>query len=74
MLADISKDLELPSQKFLVMPCYGTYDFVSFILKVAFVGLSTAATAGLASGLASLVALFVITQFSYQVEITFFHS
>ena len=56
------------------MPCYGTYDFVSFILKVAFVGLSTAATAGLASGLASLVALFVITQFSYEVEITFFHS
>ena len=42
----------------------GIYNFVSSILNVAFVELLTAATAGLASGLASLVALLVITQFS----------
>ena len=40
----------------------------SFILSVAFVGLLTAATAGSASGLASLAALLVITQFSDQVK------
>ena len=42
----------------------GTYNFVSVILNVAFVGLLTAATAGSASGSASLVALLAITQFS----------
>ena len=36
---------------------------MSFILNVAFVGLLTAATAGFASGSASLVAWLVITQF-----------
>ena len=43
----------------------GTYSFVSVILNVAFVGLLTAATAGLSpwSGTASVVALLVITQF-----------
>ena len=49
----------------------GTYNFVSFILNVTFVGLLTAATAGSASGSASLVALLVITQFSDQVKIRF---
>ena len=49
----------------------GTYNFVSFILSVAFVGLLTAATVGLAPGSASLVALLVITQFSEQVKIRF---
>ena len=49
----------------------GTYNFVSFILNVAFVGLLTAATARSASGSASLVALLVITQFSDQVKIRF---
>ena len=44
---------------------------MSSILNVAFVALSTAATAGSASGSASLVALLVITQFSDQVKITF---
>ena len=39
----------------------GTYNFVSFVLNVAIVGLLTAVTAGSASGLASLVALLVIT-------------
>ena len=38
----------------------GRYNFVSVILNTAFVGLLTAATAGLASGSASLVALLVI--------------
>ena len=47
------------------------YNFVSFILNVAFVGLLTAATAGTASGSASLVALLVIPQFSEQVKIRF---
>ena len=42
----------------------GTYSCVSVILNVAFVGLLTAATAGSASGSASLVAFLVITQFS----------
>ena len=35
----------------------GTYNFVSVFLNVAFVGLLTAATEGLALGSASLVAL-----------------
>ena len=47
----------------------GTYNFVSFVLKVAFVGLLIPATAGSASGSASLVALLVITQFSDQVKV-----
>ena len=47
----------------------GTYNFVSAISNVAFVGLLTATTSGLASGSASLVALLVITQFSNQVKI-----
>ena len=42
-----------------------------FILNVAFVGLLTAATAGLVSGLVSLVALLVTTLFSDQVKIRF---
>ena len=43
----------------------GTYNFVSVILNVAFVGLSIAATAGFPpwAGTASLVALLVNTQF-----------
>ena len=49
----------------------GTYNFVSVILSVAFVGLLTVTTAGSASGLASLVALLVITQFSDRVKIRF---
>ena len=40
-----------------------------FILKVAFVGLLMPATAGSASGSASLVALLVNTQFSDQVRV-----
>ena len=42
---------------------------MSFILNVEFVGLLTTATAGSASGSASLVALLVITQFLGQVKI-----
>ena len=49
----------------------GTYNFVSSILNVTFVGLLTAATAGLASGSAFLVVSFVITQFSDQDKIRF---
>ena len=49
----------------------GTYNFVSVIWNFAFVGLLTGATAGSTSGFASLVALFVITQFSNQVKIIF---
>ena len=49
----------------------GTYNFVSFILNIAPVGLLILATAGFASGSASLVALLVITQFSDQVKIKF---
>ena len=45
----------------------GAYDFVSAILNVAFVGLLTRATAGSASGSASLVIFLVITQLSGQV-------
>ena len=41
----------------------GKYSLVSVTLNVAFVGLLTAATAGSASGSASLVALLFITQF-----------
>ena len=48
-----------------------TYYFVSSILNVAFVGLLIAATAGLALGLASFVALLVVTEFSDQVKIRF---
>ena len=47
----------------------GTHNFVSFILKVAFVGLLISSTAGSASGSASLVALIVITQLSDQVKV-----
>ena len=47
----------------------GTYNFVSFILDVAFDGLLTAATAESASGSAPLVALLIITQFSDHVKI-----
>ena len=39
----------------------GTYNFLSVILNVAFIGLLTSATAGSASVSASLVALLVIT-------------
>ena len=49
----------------------GTYNFVSVIFNVAFVGLLTAASAGLTSGSASLVALLVITQIPDQVKIRF---
>ena len=42
----------------------GTYSFVTVILNVVFVGLTTAATAESASGSASLVALLVSTKFS----------
>ena len=49
----------------------GTYNFVSVILNIAVVGLITAATAGSASGPASLAALLLITQFLYQVKIRF---
>ena len=48
----------------------GTYNFVSFVLKVVFVGLLILSTAGSASGSASLVALLVIIQFSDQVRVT----
>ena len=47
----------------------GTYSIQSVILKTAFVGLLTSATAGSASGSASLVALLVITQFSDYVRV-----
>ena len=46
-----------------------TYNLQSVILKIAFVGLLIPATAGSASGSASLVALLVITQFSDQVKV-----
>ena len=49
----------------------GTYNFLSIILNVAFVGLLTAATAGSASGSASLVAYLVIIQFSDKTKIKF---
>ena len=49
----------------------GTYNFMSVILNIAVVGLITAATAGSASGPASLAALVVIKQFSYLVKIRF---
>ena len=42
---------------------------MSFILNVGFVGSLTTATAGSASGSASLVALLVITQFLGHVKI-----
>ena len=45
---------------------------MSVILNIAFVGLSIAATAGSASGFASLVALLVNIQFSDDVKILFF--
>ena len=48
-----------------------TYNFVSVILNVAFVGLSIATTARFASGSGSFVALFVNTQFSNHVKIRF---
>ena len=46
----------------------GTYNFVSLILNVAFVGLLTTTTAGSATGSSSLVALLVVTQFSVHVK------
>ena len=46
----------------------GTYNFVSFILKVPFVGLLIPSIAGLASESASHIALLLITQFSDQVN------
>ena len=49
----------------------GIYNVVLFILNIAFVRLLTAATAGLVSGLVSLVALLVTTRFSDQVKIRF---
>ena len=49
----------------------GTHNCVSFILNVVSVGLLISATAGLASGSVSLVALLVITQLSDQVKIRF---
>ena len=49
----------------------GTYNFVSVILNVVFVGLLTAATAGSVSGSTSLFVLLVVTQFSDQVKIRF---
>ena len=48
-----------------------TYNFVSFILNVEFVGLLTAATAGFATGSAPLVAFLVTTQFLDQIKIRF---
>ena len=48
-----------------------TYNFVSVILNIAFVGLLTAATAGFASVTASLAVLLAITQFLDQVKIIF---
>ena len=47
------------------------YNFVSFILSVAFVGLLTAATTASLAGSPSLVGLLVITIFSDQLKITF---
>ena len=44
---------------------------MSVILNVAPVGLFISATAGLVSGSGSLVALLVITQFSYKFKIRF---
>ena len=44
------------------------YNFVSVILNVAFVGLLIPAT-GLSPGTASLVVLFVNTQFADQVKV-----
>ena len=49
----------------------GTYNVVSAILSVAFVGSSIAATEGSASGSSSLVALLVNTQLSDHVKIRF---
>ena len=48
-----------------------TYNFVSVILNVAFLGLLTSDNAGSASGSASLVDLLVNRQFSGQVKIRF---
>ena len=44
---------------------------MSLLLNIVFVGLLTAATAGSASGSASLAAWLVTTQFSDQVKIKF---
>ena len=49
----------------------GAYNFTSVILNVAFFGLLNAATAGSASGSASLGTLLVNTQFSGHVKIKF---
>ena len=47
----------------------GSYNLVSVIFNVTFVGLLTAATAESASGSASLVALLVKTQFADHVKV-----
>ena len=47
----------------------GTYNFMSVILDAAFLGVSTATTAGSVS--ASLITQLVITQFSDQVKVRF---
>ena len=49
----------------------GACNFVSVVLNVEFIGLLTAATAGLASGSASLFALLVNTQFPDQIKVRF---
>ena len=49
----------------------GTYNFMSVILDAAFLGVSTATTAGSVSGSASLITQLVITQFSDQVKVRF---
>ena len=63
-----SKSLLSPSEDKVTT---GTYNLQSVILKTAFGGLLIAATAGSASGSASLVALVVITQFSDQVKVKY---
>ena len=50
----------------------GTYNFLSFILNVTFVGLLITATAESASGSASLVAWLVNTKFSDHVKYDLF--
>ena len=46
----------------------GTYKFVSFILNVTFVGLLTTATAGSASGSASLIGLLFLQKFQTRLR------
>ena len=52
----------------------GTYSFVSFVLNAAFFGLLIPATAGSASGLGSLYALLVNTQFLDHVRVKDSHN